>query len=246
MRWKILVVSWALCFPIQPIHAATVYNYTGMNFIASNIVDDPIPIGSYTTAMTVSGSFTVASPLLNFSGEASGLVLSFSFSDGRGGPGPLTNLNAFAPVIFLLTTDAGGNITDWNIALQNGQGGVNTPSEKFLQIVTAHNSAHVSSVDFAVRGECAAVLQDNCVDIGFDQAKNDDEIPTSAIWSFTSDGLDTPLPAALPLFATGLGALGLLGWRRKRNKPPDQFSTRGKADIALVAYERSELPQLTN
>ena len=26
----------------------------------------------------------------------------------------------------------------------------------------------------------------------------------------------SPLPAALPLFATGLGALGLLGWRRKR------------------------------
>jgi len=26
----------------------------------------------------------------------------------------------------------------------------------------------------------------------------------------------TPLPAALPLFATGLGGLGLLGWRRKR------------------------------
>jgi hypothetical protein len=25
-----------------------------------------------------------------------------------------------------------------------------------------------------------------------------------------------PLPAALPLFASGLGALGLLGWRRKR------------------------------
>src|SRR5262249_37772841 len=25
-----------------------------------------------------------------------------------------------------------------------------------------------------------------------------------------------PLPAALPLFATGLGVLGLLGWRRKR------------------------------
>jgi hypothetical protein len=26
----------------------------------------------------------------------------------------------------------------------------------------------------------------------------------------------TPLPATLPLFATGIGALGLLGWRRKR------------------------------
>jgi hypothetical protein len=29
-------------------------------------------------------------------------------------------------------------------------------------------------------------------------------------------GVVTPLPAALPLFATGLGALGVLGWRRKR------------------------------
>jgi hypothetical protein len=28
--------------------------------------------------------------------------------------------------------------------------------------------------------------------------------------------LSQPLPTALPLFATGLGALGLLGWRRKR------------------------------
>jgi hypothetical protein len=27
---------------------------------------------------------------------------------------------------------------------------------------------------------------------------------------------ETPLPGALPLFATGIGALGLLGWRRKR------------------------------
>ena len=31
---------------------------------------------------------------------------------------------------------------------------------------------------------------------------------------------EIPLPAALPLFATGLGALGLLGWRRKRKSQP--------------------------
>jgi hypothetical protein len=34
--------------------------------------------------------------------------------------------------------------------------------------------------------------------------------------SITSQSAATPLPAALPLFATGIGALGLLGWRRKR------------------------------
>jgi hypothetical protein len=33
---------------------------------------------------------------------------------------------------------------------------------------------------------------------------------------FRSDVSETPLPTALPLFSAGLGALGLLGWRRKR------------------------------
>jgi hypothetical protein len=43
----------------------------------------------------------------------------------------------------------------------------------------------------------------------------DDLIADSRGVSFSAVA-DTPLPAALPLFASGLGALGLLGWRRKR------------------------------
>jgi len=48
---------------------------------------------------------------------------------------------------------------------------------------------------------------------------------TSATFSFGTTagvnvtGVVSPLPAALPLFATGLGAVGLLGWRRKRKAP---------------------------
>jgi hypothetical protein len=36
----------------------------------------------------------------------------------------------------------------------------------------------------------------------------------------SNNQLTTPIPAALPLFATGLGGLGLLGWRRKRKAAP--------------------------
>jgi hypothetical protein len=39
---------------------------------------------------------------------------------------------------------------------------------------------------------------------------------TGADQSFTLEIGTAPIPAALPLFATGLGGLGLIGWRRKR------------------------------
>jgi hypothetical protein len=35
---------------------------------------------------------------------------------------------------------------------------------------------------------------------------------------FSPNLVTTPLPAALPLFTTGLGGLGLLGWRRRKRK----------------------------
>jgi hypothetical protein len=43
----------------------------------------------------------------------------------------------------------------------------------------------------------------------------------AVVYDLVSKAIDpvaatTPLPAALPLFASGLGALGLFGWRRKR------------------------------
>jgi hypothetical protein len=40
------------------------------------------------------------------------------------------------------------------------------------------------------------------------------------ITSYSLTPTPAPLPGALPLFATGLGALGLLGWRRKKKAVP--------------------------
>jgi hypothetical protein len=45
---------------------------------------------------------------------------------------------------------------------------------------------------------------------------NEDYADFNNITTTSGSVSTTPLPAALPLFATGLGALGLLGWRRKR------------------------------
>jgi hypothetical protein len=39
-------------------------------------------------------------------------------------------------------------------------------------------------------------------------------------FNLTADTAATPLPAALPLFASGLGALVLFGWRKKRKRAP--------------------------
>ena len=45
---------------------------------------------------------------------------------------------------------------------------------------------------------------------------NGNEMVSFNYGALTITPAPVPLPAALPLFATGLGALGLLGWRRKR------------------------------
>jgi hypothetical protein len=40
--------------------------------------------------------------------------------------------------------------------------------------------------------------------------------PAQVVVELPENPAATPIPAALPLFATGIGGLGLLGWRRKR------------------------------
>jgi hypothetical protein len=108
---------------------------------------------------------------------------------------------------------------------------IGTPqSATTIRVVIANGTVTPPSV-----GIIALVLEDGGTLVGFtggaiDSAfhSGDCDLPSG----FCRGGVDlgqgqvtpessvtaTPLPATLPLFATGLGALGLLGWRRKRKQ----------------------------
>ena len=68
--------------------------------------------------------------------------------------------------------------------------------------------ANVASVLMATTGYGAAYSQ------GFDAVEA--SFVESGVPNTQYAGFLTPLPAALPLFAAGLGAMGLFGWRKKR------------------------------
>src|SRR5262245_52068115 len=57
----------------------------------------------------------------------------------------------------------------------------------------------------------------NVIFTAFNLLPNAGSAPSEFVsFTYGTSAITTPLPAALPLFATGLAALGLLGWRRKR------------------------------
>lgn len=160
------------------------------------------------------------------------------------GPGSITGFIATNGDIGVLST---ADITDWKLTIfdgvtsatiqpgtilvagssltatpsglffdfSGGPGGfLGFPSAPFLCLEDASGacSAHPSTISIDVPGGAAAfwVNYIGNVEIGA-----------------------TPLPAALPLFATGLGALGLLGWRRKRKQAAELMCRRSALVAAL-------------
>jgi hypothetical protein len=100
----------------------------------------------------------------------------------------ITNFDLPTSVFDLQTSDT-GQIIQWSIALSINSGPVGA------RIATS-NLSDFSSI------------------IGPTTLSSAGNSGNPGVWS----SLATPLPAGLPLFATGLGALGLLGWRRKRKR----------------------------
>jgi hypothetical protein len=87
----------------------------------------------------------------------------------------------------------------------------------FIDLAFRGTSAVNSLVGYAGGDLCSFDAPCGPDEEGFFWASDYRTSNTSAIALETGElTAETPLPATLPLFATGLGALGLLGWRRKR------------------------------
>jgi hypothetical protein len=145
-------------------------------------------ISPYTLTDSVSGWIDLSAPLGNSVGPLTITPVAFSFSDGVQ---TITNNDVISPPSFFdgIITNSSGDIVAWDILVQSGAGGI----------------IEIQDVGIGTQRDLAGVL-------GVGGFNVDASVAKPGSWVVAT----TPIPAALPLFATGLGALGLLGWRRKR------------------------------
>lgn len=170
--------------------ADTIYTYTGPDFTEFYGTDECTP------ECSISGTFTVSTALV---GGLSGVnittsLTSFSFTDGYA---TLTNNNITSDS-FLIWTNASGQITEWGILLIGGSPLVE------MQTNYVSDTLNDATWDPVVDG-----YLNNAQVVEYTTSGN-------SLWSESTPSATTPLPLSLPLFASGLGALGLVGWRRKR------------------------------
>jgi hypothetical protein len=148
-------------------------------------------------------SYTHAVPVFNFS-------LQPDFGNVQVGTlsGPIS-------VTATVTLDVGFGPLSWSVTPPPA------PTPFSLQLVDCQNGSISCIVNFFFLPTVAGPFLEHSTFLftQVDQFGNFPPEQHSASLNLTGTGVavaETPLPAALPLFATGLGALGLLGWRRKR------------------------------
>lgn len=181
--------------------ADTVYTYTGNTFTTS--INAPGFGSPYTCPLicSVSGTFTVASPLAGNSSPGIFTPASFSFTDGVN---TFTNSNATA-TFGIFATSAAGLPTAWSINI----GSFGTV-QSFLQTVNFDGGVggiqtyDLTAVEYCDGGLCTAIYN----------------LGSAGTWTATTgepkvpnDGTPVPEPASIVLFAGGLIAACL---RRRR------------------------------
>lgn len=93
----------------------------------------------------------------------------------------------------------------WGNASQNGP---------VFEILSGNPFPTISSVFSSNAGSVSAFLDSGLLYVNLAGWSYGDGATVTV--NFQNDPIATPLPGALPLFLTGLGAIGLLSWRRRR------------------------------
>jgi len=183
--------------------AAVIYSYSGPNF--TNFQNNNPPAGAFDNTMNVTGSFTLASPLAGnlANQDISGLLEAFSFSHDRGA---VTNLNG-GIVDFLISTDAGGNITGWDIDVRSDWTlGSNTVGSQRFNVQTCSGCAGGGNPRDI--GQLSEVIQLDPRLVNVDSGL---VLAGDRIWRAER----IPAPMALAMFCVGIASLA--GFTR-RNK----------------------------
>jgi len=122
---------------------------------------------------------------------------------------------------FFLNLASGLRIVDYSVSISNGfqSGGVFTPSFVLQELDT---NTFLEAVGFDLTTNLETVFQAGSEPYDFTSYKvqtggSSQGSPIATWdWQYTIVTSVIPLPAALPLYGTGLAVMGFLGWRRKR------------------------------
>lgn len=181
---------------VVPAMATTVTDFITFTDVGTYATDGD-PTHGYQGTATATGSFDITfdPTQLYLTQSISGIITnpSFSITDPffSGSPLPLNTITQFA-------FDGSGTLTLYSDAAA-GKAIVGTPD-----------------ITIGINGWAYG----NASSVWYSQDQYGHTLTTSGeatITEVTGQGPgQAPIPAALPLFATGLGGLGLLGWRRKK------------------------------
>ena len=227
-----LAVAAAMAFP-------AVGRASPVSFLGSAEIDNGSSLGAhnYGTVVGVQGTnevdFTVTlSPGYEFTaGGQQGFAFTTDIAVTLGTATSYYNTSP-TPTATTTTWTASGNGTgssvhddgagDFGGAYDNSGSGLSTPGGNILKFSITGTGLLLS--DFITNGSGNLFA----VDIGGICTGTGTSSPSCGMarqhWHAYADTIDnminllssTPLPAALPLFGTGLGMMGLLGWRKKR------------------------------